>query len=172
LGALQWGHADSFADLLSLEPPSVHPLDPYGRWTYDLASEFMKLLGLLSILALGLLSGASALAHHSWPATYDLERIIEVEGELVRFLYRNPHSVVQVDVSGDLSESERWDAEWGGVYELRGQGIRRGSFRPGDTVRITGHPARNVQDRKIRILTLERDSDGFSWGRRPGEVVN
>ena len=35
-------------------------------------------------------------AHHSFAATYDEEREQKVEGDLVAFLFRNPHSFVRV----------------------------------------------------------------------------
>ena len=42
--------------------------------------------------------GVSAYAHHSFAATYFEDKKVTVEGDLVQFLYRNPHSFVHVEV--------------------------------------------------------------------------
>ena len=39
-----------------------------------------------------LLMSAAAYAHHSYGATYDTSKQVTLEGKLVQFVYRNPHS--------------------------------------------------------------------------------
>jgi len=39
-----------------------------------------------------------ASAHHSFAATYYEDKTVKIEGELVQFLYRNPHSFVHIEV--------------------------------------------------------------------------
>ena len=46
--------------------------------------------------------GAQAYAHHSFAATYLEDQTVQIEGELVQFLFRNPHSFVHVMVT------DRW----------------------------------------------------------------
>ena len=41
-----------------------------------------------------------AFAHHSFAATYFEDKTETVEGELVQFLFRNPHSFVHVEGKG------------------------------------------------------------------------
>jgi hypothetical protein len=48
---------------------------------------------------------------------------------------------------------------------------RRRSGRAPDVVVITGSPGRNPADHRVRMVSLVRPSDGFSWGHREGEVV-
>ena len=43
--------------------------------------------------------GAHAWAHHSFAATYLEGRSVTIEGEIVQFLLRNPHSFVHVMVT-------------------------------------------------------------------------
>jgi hypothetical protein len=50
----------------------------------------------LSVIAAVLLTAAGAYAHHSYGATYDTGKEIKLEGKLVQFVYRNPHSFVHV----------------------------------------------------------------------------
>ena len=42
---------------------------------------------------------ATAYAHHSFAATYDESKTITLEGRMVQFSFRNPHSFVQVEVT-------------------------------------------------------------------------
>ena len=61
---------------------------------------------LLSVVAGILLAASAAFAHHSYAATYDTSKEIKLEGKLVQFTYRNPHSFVTIqapDESGTLA---------------------------------------------------------------------
>ena len=127
------------------------------------------LVVLTAILSAG---GMTARAHHSFAATYDENRTVKVEGNLVQFLFRNPHSFVHIMAPDDNGQMQRWAVEWGGAGQLGGQGVTRETLRPGDVVAITGNPGRNPADHRVRMVTLRRTSDGFGWGARPGETVD
>ncbi|HEX7081337.1 MAG TPA: DUF6152 family protein [Gammaproteobacteria bacterium] len=108
--------------------------------------------------------GFAAEAHHSFTATYDENKEITIEGELVQFMFRNPHAWVHVLAPDENGEMVRWGVEWGGAGQLSGQGVTRDSLKPGDHVIITGNPGRNPVDHRIRMRSLLRPSDGFGWG--------
>ena len=55
----------------------------------------MKHRYLVAVAAGALLSGA-AYAHHSFTATYDESKTVKIEGELVQFMFRNPHAWMHV----------------------------------------------------------------------------
>ena len=114
----------------------------------------------------------TALAHHAIVATYDFNKEIKLDGKMVLMLYRNPHAFVQVDVPDDKGVLQRWAVEWGGSGQLSGQGVTRDTFKPGDHVIITGNPSRIPGERRAKMNTLRRPSDGFAWGTKPGEVVD
>ncbi|MBI3050164.1 MAG: hypothetical protein HYY76_17845 [Acidobacteria bacterium] len=132
----------------------------------------MKGFSLVAVIIVVAALGAPARAHHSFAATYDQSRTVTIEGKLVQFLYRNPHSFVHVLARDDKGQEQRWAAEWGGAGQLQGQGITRETLQPGDVVVITGNPARSPGEYRIRMLTLRRPSDGFGWGTREGETVD
>ena len=115
---------------------------------------------------------AVAEAHHSFVATYFEDRTIEIEGKLLQFLFRNPHSFVHVEAPDENGQMQRWAVEWGGAGQLANQGVTNQTLRPGDIVTITGNPGRDAADFRVRMLYLRRNSDGFDWGRRPGETFN
>jgi hypothetical protein len=127
------------------------------------------------ILPAALLSataGSIAQAHHSFTATYFEDRTIQIEGKLLQFLFRNPHSFVHVEAPDDKGEMHRWAVEWGGAGQLANQGVTNQTLRVGDVVSITGNPGRDPSDHRVRMQYLRRNADGFDWGRKPGETFN
>jgi hypothetical protein len=124
------------------------------------------------IAAAGLLAGVTASAHHSQAAQYDTSKKVTIEGTMVQFQFRNPHSFVQVEAPDETGEVVRWSIEWGGSGQLTGQGVSRTTLKYGDVVTITANPSRTPNDHKLHMLTLHRKSDGFGWGTRPGEVTD
>jgi len=131
----------------------------------------MKRKALFFVIIGALMSSISALAHHSFIATYEEDRTIEIEGTLVQFMFRNPHAWVHVMAPDENGDMQRWGVEWGGAGQLRGQGVTRESLRPGDHVVITGNPGRNPMDHRVRMRSLLRPSDGFGWGQQ-GETFD
>jgi len=127
---------------------------------------------LFAAAALVVSAGAKAYAHHSFAATYLEDQSVTIEGELVQFLFRNPHSFVHVMVKEKDGSMVRYAVEWGGAGQLGGQGVTRETLKPGDHVVISGSPGRNPADHRIRMVSLRRPKDGFGWGQRPGEVVD
>jgi hypothetical protein len=128
---------------------------------------------MLSLFALtALASGVRLYAHHSFAATYREDKTVKIEGTIVQFQFRNPHSFVQVDAPDANGMMQRWGVEWGGAGQLGGQNITRYTLKSGDHVIITGNPGRNPEEHRIRMVGLKRPSDGLSWGGRPGETFD
>ena len=121
-----------------------------------------KVFGLL--MAVVLLAGARSYAHHSFAATYFEDKSLTIEGELVQFLYRNPHSFVHVMAPDDKGEMQRWSIEWGGGGQLARQGVGRETLKVGDKVVVVGDLGRNPADHRLRMRSIVRPSDGWKWG--------
>ena len=132
----------------------------------------MKRYLVVLLVAVASLIGAQAYAHHSFAATYLEDQTVTIEGDLVQFLFRNPHSFVHLNVKEKDGTLTRYAVEWGGAGQLGGQGVNRETLKIGDHVIISGNPGRNPQDKRVRMLSLHRPKDGFGWGRKPGEVVD
>ena len=77
----------------------------------------------LSVIAAVLLTAAGAYAHHSYGATYDTGKEIKLEGKLVQFVYRNPHSFVHVQAPDADGVMHRWSVEWAGTAQLDNTGV-------------------------------------------------
>lgn len=130
------------------------------RWLFTLSAAVATMLA------------GSALAHHSFTATYFEDRTMQIEGKLLQFMFRNPHSFVHVEAPDETGKLQRWAVEWGGAGQLSGQGVTSQTLRVGDVVAITGNPGRDPSDHRLRMQYLRRSSDGFEWGRKPGETFN
>jgi hypothetical protein len=112
------------------------------------------------------------LAHHSFAATYLEDQSVTIEGQLVQFLLRNPHSFVHIMVKEKDGSMARYVVEWGSPAQLGGQGVSRDTLKPGDYVIITGNPGRNADDHRVRLLQFRRPRDGWSWGLLDSERVD
>lgn len=132
----------------------------------------MKRKLLFLVVAGVLITGATAYAHHSFAATYFEDKTVKIDGKLVQFLFRNPHSFVHIEAPDENGVMQRWAVEWGGAGQLGDQGVTRESLKSGDRVVITGNPGRNPEDHRIRMKTLLRPVDGFGWGNKPGDVID
>jgi len=126
----------------------------------------------LAAVAGVLLTSGAALAHHSQVAVYHSNTEQKIEGELVQVMIRSPHSWVHVEAKDEKGEVQRFAVEWGGAAQLRNQGVDGKTLKIGDKVRITGRPGRNAMDHRLLMMFIERPSDGWSWGNKPGEVVD
>ena len=126
----------------------------------------------LLVIAAALLGGTAAYAHHSYGATYDVSQEIKLEGKLVQFVYRNPHSFVHVQAPDKNGVSQRWAVEWSGTAQLSNQGVTRESLKVGDEIIIVGRPSRVPGEYRLLMVTLKRPLDGFTRGTRQGEAVD
>ena len=131
----------------------------------------MRRLLYLATLAV-LVAGTAASAHHSFGATYEVSKQVKVEGKLVQFVYRNPHSFVHVEAPDADGVPQRWAVEWGGTAQLTTQGVKRDSLKVGDKVVIVGRPSRVPGEYRLLMVNLTRPADGFTWGRNATEVVD
>ncbi len=125
----------------------------------------MKKSAVLAALAgaTTLFAGAGAYAHHSFAATYFVDREITVEGEISSFLFRNPHSFIKVSAPDDKGAMQTWAVEWGGGAQLNQEHVTRDTLKPGDHVTVTGNPGRDPADHRIRLHRIVRKSDGWKW---------
>jgi Family of unknown function (DUF6152) len=127
---------------------------------------------LLLITVAAVLTASTVSAHHSFAATYETGKSITLEGSIVQFVYRNPHSFVHIDAPDASGVSQRWAVEWGGTTQLAQAGVKRDSLKVGDKVVISGRPSRVPGEYRVLMVNLSRPSDGFTWGRGTNEVVD
>jgi hypothetical protein len=117
-----------------------------------------------------LLAAAPTLAHHSFAAVYDDKKSVTIEGTVVQFSLRNPHSFIFVEApepdvrANDASQPvQRFEVEWFAVHQAKREGVNRDTLKTGDHVVVTGNPGRNPGDHRLRVLTITRPADGWKW---------
>ena len=111
----------------------------------------------------GLTLGVRASAHHSFAKYYFEDQTTSIEGEVVEFQYRNPHTWLYVEVEDESGELQRFGAEWSNPTRLQRQGIQKDTLQPGDYVVVTGSPGRTPEDQILHLKRIERPADGFTW---------
>ena len=123
--------------------------------------KFTSLTIVLAILAAATLP---ARAHHSFPATYLVDQTLQIEGTVVQFMFRNPHSFVHVmTIDKKTGATTTWAVEWGAGGALATDKIMQNTLRPGDKVIVIGNPARDPAAHRLRMRSIERPSDGWKW---------
>ena len=71
----------------------------------------MKNMLLVALTVTLTAAAISVRAHHSFAATYDESKTAKIEGTLVQFLFRNPHSFVHVMAPDETGHMQRWAVE-------------------------------------------------------------
>jgi hypothetical protein len=125
---------------------------------------------ILLVVATMLLAGIAAYAHHSYAATYDTSKEVKLEGKLLQFAFKNPHSYVTVQAPDSKGAMQRWAIEWAGTSQLAQRGVTQETLKIGDEVSVVGRPSRVPGEFKLLLVNLK--APGFSWGSRPGEIVD
>lgn len=121
-------------------------------------------------LLIAFASGAALLAHHSFAGTYREGETVTIEGDIVQFNIRNPHSFINVEVVNDKGEKEIWGGEWGSVTQLAQDSVNRFTLKVGEHIIIDGAPPRDSMDRKVLVRKVVRPAtdtvDEFVWEGR------
>ena len=74
--------------------------------------------------------------------------------------------------SGVLGVVVNLNQETAKISEIRaGSGAAEAGLKVGDEVEITARPSRVPGEFRVLMVTLMRPSDGFGWGRSPGQIV-
>jgi hypothetical protein len=114
-------------------------------------------LALLSVL--GTAAAMSVAAHHAQAPFFDQDRTVEVRGTVVRWIFRNPHPVLEIEAVNEGGEKVVWAVQFAPATVLAKRGWTDQTFKPGDAVVATGHPSRAAGTYGLEHRGLER-SDG------------
>ena len=119
------------------------------------------------IIAAVLLISAAAYAHHSFAGTYIEGKLVKLEGDVVEFNIRNPHSFIVIEVTEKDGKKVKWGGEWGGVTQLSQGGVNRFTLEVGDHLIMEGAPPRDSLDKKILVRKVWRpatkEKEAWEW---------
>lgn len=133
-------------------------------------SRNLLLSGALLILAFSW--SATAFAHHSVQAQFDIHKKFTVSGTVAKVEWINPHSYLTINVTGADGKVQKWAFELAGPGALRRAGMSRedrGGLKPGDEVTVSGLAAKDgsttgfLQELKLadgRVFKFMADPNG------------
>lgn len=116
----------------------------------------------LAVLLFPVFLASAAQAHHSAALFYSMDARITLKGEVARFNFRNPHAILELMVTNEKGEVERWTCETSAPSALRRRGWSQASITSGEMVTIEGVPSSDGT-RLMRILRIVK-ADGTEVG--------
>jgi hypothetical protein len=102
---------------------------------------------------------APVVAHHASAPFYDSTKQVELEGAVTRFVFRNPHAFLFLDVKDENGASSEWQVELGAPVGLRRAGWTPDSLPVGMMVKLTGRPSRAEGSQGVCCVRMTR-TDG------------
>jgi len=108
------------------------------------------------LIAMTALMSAAVSAHHSFAGTYVEGQLMRLEGTVVEFNVRNPHSFILLEVKDKDGKVTKWGVEWGSVTQLSQGGVDRFTLEVGDHLIMEGAPPRDTADHKILVRKVSR----------------
>jgi len=98
------------------------------------------LKGCLAVLAVAL--ATSVAAHHSF-AMFDQTKQLSLKGTVREFQWTNPHAFIHLDVANTAGGTESWQVELNSPNNLKRQGWKSSSIKPGDEVTLVLNPLKD-----------------------------
>lgn len=124
-----------------------------------------------ALLALGVLSGGPALAHHSF-APYESTLQIKLSGVVSEFRWVNPHVYIEIDAADEKTgEKRHWLIEGASTSILNRAGWKFNMIKPGDRITVIVSPLRNGEPAALLKQITLADGRKFSNGAVAGRAT-
>jgi len=94
----------------------------------------------IAILVLGVGEG---FAHHSFAPHFDANKPVDIQGTVISYEARNPHSYLHVAAVDENGKTQEYVCESHGVTQLSRNGITPQLFKPGSRIRVAGSLSRH-----------------------------
>ena len=127
---------------------------------------FLSLVGLLAVCL-------PVSAHHGAAAYDESKEVVLKNVTVTKFVWANPHTLIESDVKNDKGAMVHWVGELGSPSAISNQGWTKATIEPGDVITIylhqskTGNPVGRISHVVLADGTQLRDSSGTS-GRGGG----
>jgi hypothetical protein len=97
----------------------------------------------ISLAAFALIAVSLPLfAHHGY-AAYDTDRKVTLKGTVTRWIWSNPHCLLQLDVTDESGHVVHWTAETENPTAMSRVGWTDKSLKPGDQITLTALPVKS-----------------------------
>ena len=103
----------------------------------------IKLFSCIAGTAAVLAAAVTAHAHHAFAAEFDNDKPVRLEGTVTKWEWINPHAWINLDVTNDAGEVEKWRVEGGAPNALIRRGWTKDSLPPGTEIIVQGFLARD-----------------------------
>jgi hypothetical protein len=118
--------------------------------------------GTIFLGAAALLAASPVVAHHSFAAFFDQNKIVKITGTVTEFQFTNPHGLIVLMVKGADGKDQEWRVETNAPVVLRRRGWSVESLKAGETVTIEGWASRDGKP-YLRLRNASR-ADGTAIG--------
>jgi Family of unknown function (DUF6152) len=116
-----------------------------------------KLLASLAVAGATFVTAEAAYAHHSFAAFDNREEAeLTLEGTATKFLWINPHALMEVAVKDKAGKNVKWVLEGPSSAYMARKGFTKTSIKPGDKVRFTVAPLKDGRPGGVftQVLTV------------------
>jgi hypothetical protein len=107
-----------------------------------------------AVLAFGFVT-VPVFAHHSF-GHYEMSKVSEIEGEVSKFEWSNPHCWLFVDVTPKGGAAVTYGFELQSVGEMLRRGWKKTTMKPGEKVKIKFRPMRDGTPAGL-LVSAEKD---------------
>ena len=125
--------------------------------------------GTIGFGAVCVLSASAVHGHHSVAAGFDMRESTTVTGTITSMEWINPHARMFVEVEGEDGETQSWTAWFTSANNLFRRGWRADDLPVGETVTVSGFPARDGSNEMYGGETMLPDGRILFAGNAPGE---
>jgi Family of unknown function (DUF6152) len=100
-------------------------------------------LAAISLVVVGLLAVSVPLFAHHGSAAYETDKKVTLKGTVTRWVWSNPHCLVQLDVTDDSGHVVHWVAETENPSTMIRIGWAEKSLKVGDQITVTALPVKS-----------------------------
>jgi hypothetical protein len=136
----------------------------------DQMKKWSRHFGLAAALAM---ISSVTFAHHGSAVSYNLSKMMTMEGTVTEFQWRNPHVYILYDAKDDKGDAVNWGAETHSPIVCENEdGWTKSTLKPGDKITISVFPANIGTNRGLLAKIVFNGKvilDDTSRGRQAGQ---